>query len=223
MDFEKNFDEVLEKIERARIETDEHQIVKIVAVSKYSDAKAVEGLYNIGQRAFGENKVQDLKEKSLVLDEYPLEWHFIGRLQTNKINALLDLNPFLIHSIDSYEKAVEVDKRAEVKGKKANILLQINSAKEESKAGVMPESAIEEYMKIKENLKNLNLKGVMSIGAFVEDEKIIKKSFETTYKIYESLQKEGATICSMGMSGDYELAVKCGSNMLRLGSVLFKG
>ena len=223
MDFEKNFDEVLEKIERARIETDEHQIVKIVAVSKYSDVKAVEGLYNIGQRAFGENKVQDLKEKSLVLDEYPLEWHFIGRLQTNKINALLDLNPFLIHSIDSYEKAVEVDKRAEVKGKKANILLQINSAKEESKAGVMPESAIEEYMKIKENLKNLNLKGVMSIGAHVEDEKIIKKSFETTYKIYESLQKEGATICSMGMSGDYELAVKCGSNMLRLGSVFFKG
>ncbi len=223
MNYEKNFDEVLEKIERARLETNEHQIVKIVAVSKYSDAKAVESLYKIGQRAFGENRVQDLKEKSLELEEYPLEWHFIGRLQTNKINALLDLNPFLIQSIDSYEKAVEVDKRAEVKGKKPNILLQINSAKEESKAGVMPEVAVEEYLKIKQNLKNLNLKGVMSIGAHEEDEKIIKNSFEATYKIYESLQKEGATICSMGMSGDFELAVKCGSNMLRLGSILFKG
>ena len=223
MDFEKNFDKVWERIEKARIETNEHQIVKVVAVSKYSDAKAVEGLYKIGQRAFGENRVQDLKEKVEILDEYPLEWHFIGRLQTNKINALLDLNPYLIQSIESYEKAVEVDKRAEVKGKKPNILLQINSAKEELKAGVMPENAIEEYLKIKENLKNLNLKGVMSIGAHVDDKEVIKNSFETTYKIYESLKKEGATICSMGMSGDFELAIKCGSNMLRLGSVLFKG
>lgn len=223
MDFEKNFDKVWERIEKARIETNEHQIVKVVAVSKYSDAKAVEGLYKIGQRAFGENRVQDLKEKVEILDEYPLEWHFIGRLQTNKINALLDLNPYLIQSIESYEKAVEVDKRAEIKGRKPNILLQINSAKEESKAGVMPELAVEEYLKIKENLKNVNLKGVMSIGAHVDDEEIIKRSFETTYKIYESLKKEEATICSMGMSGDFELAIKCGSNMLRLGSVLFKG
>ncbi len=223
MNYEKNFDEVLEKIERARLETNEHQIVKIVAVSKYSDAKSVESLYKIGQRAFGENRVQDLKEKALELEEYPLEWHFIGRLQTNKINALLDLNPYLIQSIDSYEKAIEIDKRAEVKGKKTNILLQINSAKEESKAGVIPEVAVEEYLKIKQNLKNLKLKGVMSIGAFVEDKKVIENSFETTYKIYESLQKEGATICSMGMSGDFELAIKCGSNMLRLGSILFKG
>jgi len=223
MNYEANFDKVLENIEKARIETNEHQIVKIVAVSKYSDAKAVESLYKIGQRAFGENRVQDLKQKCEILEEYPLEWHFIGRLQTNKINALLDLNPFLVQSIDSYERAVELNKRAEVKGKKVNILLQINSAKEDSKAGVMPEVGILEYLKIKESLKNLNLKGVMTIGAHSEDKELIKKSFETTFKIYEELKSEGATICSMGMSGDYELAVKCGSNMLRLGSVLFKG
>jgi len=222
MDFEKNFDEVLERIEKARIETNEHQIVKIVAVSKYSDAKAVESLYKIGQRAFGENRVQDLKEKMSELEEYPLEWHFIGRLQTNKINMLLDLNPFLIQSIDSYDKAQELDKRAKVKEKKANILLQINSAKEDSKAGVMPEVTIEEYLKIKESCKNLNLKGVMTIGAHTEDKKEIQKSFETTYKIFEDLKPYGATICSMGMSSDFELAIKCGSNMLRLGSILFK-
>jgi pyridoxal phosphate enzyme (YggS family) len=221
MNYEARFDEVLEKIEKARIETNEHQIVKIVAISKYVDAKAIEGLYKIGQRAFGENKVQDLKQKIESLEQYPLEWHFVGRLQTNKINALLDINPSLIHSIDSYEKAVELDKRAKVKGKTPNILLQINSAKEDSKAGVMPEVAVEEYLKIKE-LKSLNLKGVMTIGAHSEDEKEIQKSFETTYSIYEKLQSKGATICSMGMSGDFELAVRCGSNMLRLGSVLFK-
>jgi pyridoxal phosphate enzyme (YggS family) len=221
MNYEARFDEVLEKIEKARIETNEHQIVKIVAISKYVDTKAIEGLYKIGQRAFGENKVQDLKQKVESLEQYPLEWHFVGRLQTNKINALLDINPSLIHSIDSYEKAVELDKRAKVKGKTPNILLQINSAKEDSKAGVMPEVAVEEYLKIKE-LKSLNLKGVMTIGAHSEDEKEIQKSFETTYSIYEKLQSKGATICSMGMSGDFELAVRCGSNMLRLGSVLFK-
>ncbi len=222
MNYEKRFDEVLEKIEKARLETNEHQIVKIVAISKYSDTKAIESLYKIGQRAFGENRVQDLKEKVIALDEYPIEWHFIGRLQTNKINALLDLNPFLIQSIDSYEKSIEVDKRAKVKDKKINVLLQINSAKEESKAGSMPEVAVEEYLKIKENCKNLNLKGIMTMGAHSDDEEIIKKSFETTYKIYESLKSKGATICSMGMSNDFELAIKCGSNMLRLGSILFK-
>jgi len=221
INYEKKFDEVLERIEKARIQTNEHQIVKIVAISKYVDEKAIEGLYKIGQRAFGENKVQDLKTKSEALDEYPLEWHFVGRLQTNKINALLDINPSLIHSIDSLEKAVELDKRAKVKGKKPNILLQINSAKEESKAGVMPEVAVEEYLKIKE-LENINLKGVMTIGAHTDNTADIKRSFETTYKIYESLKSDGATVCSMGMSSDYELAIKCGSNMLRLGSVLFK-
>ena len=221
MNYEARFDEVLEKIEKARIQTNEHQIVKIVAISKYVDTKAIEGLYKIGQRAFGENKVQDLKQKFESLEQYPLEWHFVGRLQTNKINALLDINPSLIHSIDSYERAIELDKRAEVKGKTPNILLQINSAKEDSKAGVMPEVAVEEFLKIKE-LKNLNLKGVMSIGAHSEDGKKIQKSFETTYSIYEKLQNKGASICSMGMSVDFELAIRCGSNMLRLGSILFR-
>jgi len=192
MNYEARFDEVLEKIEKARIQTNEHQIVKIVAISKYVDTKAIEGLYKIGQRAFGENKVQDLKQKFESLEQYPLEWHFVGRLQTNKINALLDINPSLIHSIDSYERAIELDKRAEVKGKTPNILLQINSAKEDSKAGVMPEVAVEEFLKIKE-LKNLNLKGVMSIGAHSEDGKKIQKSFETTYSIYEKLQNKGCT------------------------------
>jgi len=192
MNYEQTFDRVLDRIEKVRIETNEHQIVKIVAISKYVDAKAIESLYKIGQRAFGENKVQDLKEKAISLDEYPLEWHFVGRLQTNKINALLDINPTLIHSIDSYEKALELDKRAGVKGLTPSILLQVNSAKEQTKAGVMPEVAIEEYLKIKE-LKNLTPKGIMTIGAHTEDEKEIQKSFETTYDIYSKL--DGATIC----------------------------
>jgi len=219
--YEKNFDKVLSTIEAIRLETNEHQIIKIIAASKYVGSKEIEEFYKVGQRAYGENKVQDLKEKSQKLEQYPLEWHYIGRIQSNKINALLDLSPTLIHSCESFEMAKEIDKRAEVKGKKVNILLQINSANEESKAGINPKDAIDEYLKIKE-LKNVTLKGVMSIGAHSENEKEIIQSFETTYAIFDKLKEHGAKYCSMGMSGDFELAIKCGSNMLRLGSVLFK-
>ncbi len=219
--YERNFDEVLQRVEKARIQTNEYSIIKIVAVSKYSSAEEIKKLYQIGQRAFGENKVQDLKQKMNELQGLPLEWHFIGRLQKNKINHLLELSPSLIQSCDSYELASNIDKRVK-NGKKVPILLQINSAKEDSKAGVMPEMAKDIYHKIKEECPNLLLKGVMSIGAHSNDKKEIQKSFEITHKIFTDLNHIGASICSMGMSSDFELAIKCGSNMLRLGSILFK-
>ncbi len=219
--YEKNFDEIWERIEKVRLKTNQYQIIKIVAVSKSVGSDVIREFYKIGQRAFGENRVQDLKVKSEELKDIPIEWHFIGRLQKNKINHLLDIDPFLIQSCDGLNLAKEIDKRAKIKGKRVNALLQINSAKEESKAGVMPEAAVEEYLKIKEECENINLKGVMTIGAHTEDKNIIKKSFQTTYEIFEKLQKEGAKYCSMGMSDDFELAIECGSNMLRLGRILF--
>lgn len=217
-----NLDSVIEKVEAARLQVSHHHIVKIIAISKYSQAEDIETLYNAGQRAYGENKVQDLKDKMEKLEELPLEWHFVGRLQKNKINNLIDLSPTLIQSLDSLELAQELNKKLEAKGKKVSALLQINSAYEESKAGVMPEDAINIYKEMQNSYPNINLKGVMSIGAHVEDEDVIKKSFETTKKIFDELQPLGARYCSMGMSGDFELAIKCGSNMIRVGSSLFK-
>lgn len=222
MTYEARFDEILTRIEKVRVSVNQHQIVKIVAASKSADNSMIEAMYNIGQRSFGENKIQDMSDKVHSLIHLPLEWHFIGRLQTNKINQLIDLNPFLMHSLSSLELALEIDKRLHVKGKTLSALLQINSAYEEQKAGVLPQEALEIYEQITSTCKNINLKGVMSIGAHSEDEKIIQKSFETTYKIYETLEPKGAKYCSMGMSGDFELAVQCGSNMLRLGSILFQ-
>jgi len=222
----KNFvttmDEILTRVEKARLSVDQHRIVKIIAASKSAEPSMIEAMYNIGQRSFGENKVQDMSEKVHALAHLPLEWHFIGRLQTNKINQLIDLEPFLMHSLSSIELAQELDKRLAVKGKTMNVLLQINSAYEEQKTGVLPEVALEVYENIKSACKNLHLKGVMSIGAHSEDTAIIKKSFETTYKIFDALQNKGAKYCSMGMSQDFELAIACGSNMIRLGSILFK-
>ena len=212
-------DDVIRRVEYARVRVSEYHIVKIVAISKYSNTQEIEDLYNIGQRAFGENKVQDLKAKSLELEELPLEWHFVGNLQKNKINNLLDIDPTLFHALDSIELAHELQKKLEAKDMTLDALLQINSAKEESKHGVMPEVASKTYEQIQKECPNINLKGVMSIGAHSDDRAVIKKSFETTYDIYKDL--DGATICSMGMSGDFELAIECGSNMVRLGSVLF--
>lgn len=218
----KNLDEVITKVEGARLRISEHHIVKIIGISKYSTATNVATLYEAGQRAFGENKVQDLKEKMEQLDELPIEWHFVGTLQKNKINNLIDLNPTLIHSLDSLDLAIELNKKLVARNKKLSALLQINSAYEDTKAGVLPEIAVNIYKQIIETCPNIILKGVMCIGANVDDEKVIKESFKTTKKIFDELTTVGAKYCSMGMSSDFELAIACGSNMIRVGSTLFK-
>lgn len=217
-----NLDEVIWNIEQARISVSEHHIVKLVTVAKYTEVENIATLYELGQRAFGENQVQQLRERMEALDALPLEWHMIGSLQKNKINNLIDLRPTLMQSLDSIELANELNKKLLVKESKMNCLLQINAANEESKSGVSSEEAIDIYHTIKNTCPQINLKGVMTIGAHTEDTKLIQQSFETTHAIYEKLQKDGATICSMGMSSDYELAIKCGSNLIRVGSALFK-
>ena len=212
-------DDVIRRVESARLKVSEHHIVKIVAVSKYSTTDEIKRLYSIGQRAFGENKVQDLKAKAQELEELPIEWHFIGNLQKNKINNLLEISPSLFQALDSLELAHALQKRLLAKEMTLDSLLQINSAKEESKHGVMPEEAVAIYEQISAECPNIILKGVMSIGAHSEDKAVVRKSFTTTHEIFTQLPN--ATICSMGMSGDFELAIECGSNMVRLGSLMF--
>ena len=219
---QRKLDELIWKVEEARIKRSEHHIVRIVAVSKYADLEQIRMLYDLGQRAFGENKVQMLEERVEALEELPIEWHFIGRLQKNKINHLIRANPFLMHSLDSLELAEAMQKRLADHGTTMECLLQVNSAREESKAGVDPDEAVEIYLKIKESCPAIELRGVMTIGAHTDDEATVRKSFETTYAIFDTLKKEGADICSMGMSYDFELAIECGSNMIRVGSLLFK-
>ncbi len=191
---------------------------RLIAVSKNVTQNEVIALYNQGLREFGENRVQELKRKSEILSNLDIKWHFIGRLQSNKINQLISLRPTLWQSCEGLEMALEVDKRLNYK---LDTLLQINSANEESKQGVDPKDAINIYKEIQNRCKNLNLIGVMSIGAHSDDVDKIKKSFEITKEIFDSLKPHGATICSMGMSGDFKLAIECGSNMIRLGTILY--
>ncbi len=217
-----NLDRVIWDIEETRLKRSEHLIVQLCVVAKYTDIENIKTLYSLGQRNFGENQVQQLEARSKELEELPLAWHMIGTLQKNKINKLIDLNPTLLQSLDSLDLAIELNKRLETKGKNMSALLQINSSGEATKSGVKPEEALDIYKQIQESCPNINLKGVMTIGAHSKDEELIKKSFDTTYKIYENLQDSGATICSMGMSNDFKLAIECGSNMVRIGSALFK-
>lgn len=219
LEYKRHFDHIIERVEKARLRLSDHHIVKIVAASKYVDTEAIKTLYSIGQRAFGENKVQDLLTKSQKLEEIPLEWHFIGTLQKNKINHLLSIRPYLVHSIDSLELAQALNERLERDGVTMRALVQINSAYEASKSGFLPEEVTDKYAQIAEECPRLQLQGVMSIGAHTEDISIITKSFETTRRIFDTLPN--ANICSMGMSGDFERAIECGSTMIRLGSILF--
>jgi pyridoxal phosphate enzyme (YggS family) len=219
---QKRLDELIWRVEEARIRRSEHHIVKIVAVSKYADEAQIRTLYDLGQRAFAENRVQNLQERVEKLDDLPIEWHFIGRLQKNKINHLIRANPFMMQSLDSLELAEAMQKRLAEQEATMECLMQINSAREETKAGVDPDEAVETYLTIKERCPAIDLRGVMTIGAHTDDEAAIRKSFETTYAIFDTLKKEGAEICSMGMSHDFELAIECGSNMIRIGSLLFK-
>ena len=215
----KNLDNIIEKIEFSRLQVNQHHIVQLIAVSKYSTAKDIEILYNAGQRAFGENKVQDLKTKQEELKDLPISWHFIGTLQKNKINNLIDLNPVLMHSLDSLDLASELDKKLKAKNKTMNCLLQINSADEDTKSGVDPKNAVDIFNEIEEKYTNIKLKGVMSIGAHSDDKQLIKQSFKTTKEIFDNCN---TNICSMGMSSDFENAILNGSNMIRVGSALFK-
>jgi pyridoxal phosphate enzyme (YggS family) len=124
-----------------------------------------------------------------------------------------------MHSLDSLELAEELDKKLKAKNKTMNCLLQVNSANEDTKSGVNPKNAAAIYKEIEEKYSNIKLKGIMSIGAHVDDKQVILESFKTTKSIYD---KTSGSVCSMGMSSDFQLAINEGSNMIRVGSALFK-
>lgn len=215
-----NLERILRRIERARLSYSAHHIVSLVAVSKYQSLDSIKALYECGQRAFGENKVQDLKSKSEALSDIPLEWHFIGALQENKINALLNVAPSLMHSLDSIKLANALQKR--LGDRRLRALLQINSANEASKSGVSADEALETYNEILATCPNILLEGVMCIGANSPNRADIERSFKITRDIFDSLVPKGAKTLSMGMSLDFEIAIAYGANLLRIGSKIFE-
>ncbi len=196
--------------------------VTLIAVSKTKPKEAIEEAYNAGQRIFGENKAQELKDKHAALPK-DIEWHMIGRLQTNKVKYLA---PYvrLIHSIDNERLIAEVDKQAKKNNRVIDVLIQVHIAREDSKTGF---GFAEAYDIIKDNefgaYENVNIRGFMGMGTLTSIETVLEEEFGKLNSLFQKCKsfKSDFDILSMGMSGDYHIALKNGSTMIRVGSSIF--
>ena len=200
-----------------RIKDNISEDVKLVVVSKKRSIKEIEIIYKCKHNIFGENKVQELIEKYEKLPK-DIEWHMIGHLQTNKVKYIA---PFvsLIHGIDSKKLIKEIDKRAKINNRVINGLLQVHIAEESSKFGFAIHE-IDEVLQEAKKYNNLNIIGLMGMATFTNDIDKIQNEFKLLYSIY-SKHSNTLNILSMGMSGDYNIAIECGSNMIRIGSSIF--
>lgn len=195
--------------------------VKLVTVSKTNPAEKIKEVYDLGQRAFGENKVQELLEKQPVLPN-DIEWHLIGHLQTNKVKYIAGFIS-MIESIDSEKLLKEVDKEALKNNRKINVLLQVKIAKEETKFGLTVDETKDIFNKyLNGNYPNIEIKGLMGMASFVDDETQIREEFSILKNLFDELSElKPLETLSMGMSGDFPLAIDCGSNSVRVGSAIF--
>ena len=214
---------VAENLTRLQKEIPAH--VKLVAVTKTHPAEKILEAYNCGYKIYGENKVQELTNKYEQLPK-DIEWHLIGHLQTNKVKQIVGCAS-LIHSVDSLKLLKEINKYADKINRVVDCLLQIYIAQEETKFGLNFEEA-EEILKSKEfsEMKNIRVVGLMGMATLTEDENQIRKEFRSLKKHYDSLCLLPTANCrlavlSMGMSSDYKIAIEEGSNLIRVGSLIF--
>jgi hypothetical protein len=198
-----------------------YNYVKLIAISKTFPAEEILEVQKLGQIDFGENKVQELKSKFDVLKDANINWHLVGHLQTNKVKYITDFVS-LIHSVDSEKLAREINAHAQNSNRIIDILVQVNTSHEDQKSGV----EIADTKNLCDEIsafQNIRLKGLMTIGMFTDDEKIIRENFRTLKDLYEDIKIKHTGFCwlSMGMTSDYEIALEEGSNMLRIGSAIF--
>ncbi len=202
--------------------------VTLVAVSKTKPLADIRELYALGQRDFGENYVREMVEKYTDLPA-DIHWHFIGHLQSNKVKNIAPF-VYLIHSVDSFKLLEEVNKQALKYGRKIDVLLQMYIASEETKFGMDEKEIIvllDHYDARKEQLQNVRICGLMGMATNTDNEAKIRSDFFKLHNFFVFLKdtsffaKEYFSVCSMGMSSDYQLAIEEGSNMVRIGSLLF--
>lgn len=201
---------------------------QLVAVSKLKPIEDLQEMYDLGQRDFGENYVQELLEKQAALPA-DIRWHFIGHLQSNKVKYIA---PFvhLIHGVDSFSLLKEINKQAEKNNRIISCLLQVHIAEEETKYGLDEKEALafmEMYTAQQATLQHIRIDGLMGMASFSEDEVKVRSEFKNLKALFKIIQQsyflasDHFGILSMGMSGDYAMAVEEGSNLVRIGSLLF--
>ena len=198
--------------------------VTLVAVSKTKPIAALMEAYDAGQRIFGENKIQEMAEKCEAMPK-DIQWHMIGHVQTNKVKFMA---PFvnLIHGVDSLKLVQEINKQAVKADRVIDCLLQIHIAEEETKFG-LDEQELTSLLSSSEfkEMRNIRIVGLMGMATFTDNKDQIKKEFTHLKSIFDSfaVHNHQFTVLSMGMSGDYQLAIECGSTMVRIGSSIFGG
>ena len=208
---------IAEQIQKLSVELP--QGTTLVAVSKTKPNSAIEEAYGAGHRDFGENKVQELCQKAETLPN-DIRWHMIGHLQRNKVKYIA---PFvhLIHGVDSERLLAEINKQGAKHHRVIDVLIQIHIAEESSKFGFSYGEA-EALFSYENQYENVRIIGLMGMATFTEDEQQVKREFETLSAFYSEWKaKKTLTILSMGMSNDYPLAITAGSNMIRIGSLIF--
>ncbi|AQX05674.1 alanine racemase [Elizabethkingia meningoseptica] len=212
MSVQKNYEEIINTIPSN---------VKLVAVSKTHPVEAIQEVYNMGQRVFGENKVQELIAKQPLLP-HDIQWHLIGHLQSNKVKYVAEFVD-TIESVDSEKLLEEINKQAAKHDRTIKVLLQVKIAEEDSKTGMEVSETKELFLKyLQGHFSNIEITGLMGIGTFTDDEEQTRREFLFLKRLFDqlSMQKKLETL-SMGMSGDYVLAIECGSTSVRIGSSIF--
>jgi len=211
---------VHEKVYHQIIQEFTHSSVTLVAVSKLKPASEIESLYKLGQLDFGENYVQELVEKQAQLPSN-INWHFIGHLQSNKVKYIA---PFvhLIHGVDSLKLLQEINKQALKNNRVIDCLLQVHIAKEETKFG-MDAPEISDALEAAKHIPNVNIRGLMGMASFSNDQDVVASEFNYLHELFTThhFNLQPTAVLSMGMSADYALAIKSGSTMVRIGSLLF--
>ena len=207
-----------EKAGRAREE------VILVNVSKTKPIDLLQEGYEAGMRIFGENKVQEIRDKYVAFTPEGIQWHMIGHLQRNKVKYIVD-KVTLIHSVDSLRLAEAIDKEAAKKGVRPSVLIQVNMAMEDSKFGLMKEEVIE-LVKQVSCLEHLQIEGLMTIAPFVDDAEENRPVFAAMRELYVDIKDQNIdnvhmNVLSMGMSNDFEVAIEEGATMIRIGTALF--
>lgn len=202
------------------------QQVTLIAVSKTHPSSAVKEVYDAGCRHFGENKAQEMIAKQAELPD-DIRWHMIGHLQTNKVRSIIPIT-YLIHSVDSVKLLHEINKEADKAGKVQKCLLQFHVAMEETKFGFSQEEAFEmlnsETFRL---MKNISICGIMGMASFTNNEALVRSEFGTLKSIFDEMKKNffdespDFIHLSMGMSGDYRIAMEEGSTMVRIGTTIF--
>jgi pyridoxal phosphate enzyme (YggS family) len=193
--------------------------VQLVVVSKFHPVDAIREVYNAGQRIFGENRVQEMVEKQPQLPAN-VEWHMIGTLQSNKVKYIV---PFvtLIHSVDSPKLLAEIDKQARKNNRIINCLLEVFIAREETKHGFSLQEA-DAFLSQPNPYPNTNILGLMGMATFTDNTEQVRQEFKSLVSLFNKHEKPlGFKHLSMGMTGDYQLAIEEGSNMVRIGSAIF--